>query len=108
MYLGDHARSMPEKPALIEAATGAVLTFRELDERSNRLAQYFHALGLRRGGHVAAMMENRRELLEVAWAAMRSGLYITAVNRYLTADEAGYIVDDCDAVVTICSSTLAR
>ena len=108
MYLGEHARSMPDKPALIEAGSGAVTTFRELDARSNRLAHYFYRLGLRRGGHVAVMMENRRELLEVGWAAMRSGLYVTAVNRYLTADEAGYIVDDCDATVTLCSAALSE
>ena len=34
---------------------------------------------------------------------MRSGLYITAINRYLTADEAEYIVNDCGAKVLVSS-----
>ena len=29
------------------------------------------------------------------WAALRSGLYFTAINRYLPADEAAYVVEDC-------------
>jgi fatty-acyl-CoA synthase len=48
-------------------------------------------------------MENTTRFLEVVWAARRSGLYLTAVNRYLTADEAAYIINDCDAQVLISS-----
>jgi len=107
MYLGTHALEIPDRPALIDGATGDVLTFRELDERSNRLAQYLHAQGLRRGGHIALFMENNMRFMEVAWAAMRSGLYVTAVNRYLTVEEAAYIIDDCDAEVLIASAARA-
>jgi long-chain acyl-CoA synthetase len=52
-------------------------------------------------------MENTLRYLEVVWAARRSGLYLTAVNRYLTADEAAYIIDDCDAQVLVASFTRA-
>jgi fatty-acyl-CoA synthase len=48
-FLGDFARLSPEKPAVVDAASGEALTYRELDERSNRLAQALHARGLRRG-----------------------------------------------------------
>jgi fatty-acyl-CoA synthase len=37
---------------------------------------------------------------------MRSGLYLTPINRYLTAPEAAYIVDNCDARVLIASGQL--
>jgi fatty-acyl-CoA synthase len=52
---------------------------------------------------VALFMENTPRFLEVVWAARRSGLYLTAVNRYLTVEEAAYIIDDCDAKVLISS-----
>ena len=42
------------------------------------------------------------------WATQCSGLYLTTVNRYLTAEEAAYIVDDCEAKALIASSTLRR
>ena len=107
MYIGTHARQTPDRPAVIDAGSGAVLTYRQLDDRSNQLAQFFSDIGLRRGDNVALFMENNIRFLEIVWAARRSGIYITAVNRYLTADEASYIVDDCDAQVLISSAARA-
>jgi len=103
MYPGHHASTAPDKAAAIHARTGEVLTYAELDARSNRLAQLLWAEGLRRGDHLAVFLENDLRYFEVAWAALRSGLYLTTVNRYLTAPEAGYIVDDCGAQVLISS-----
>ncbi|MBU6270334.1 MAG: acyl-CoA synthetase [Betaproteobacteria bacterium] len=102
-YLGDHARLHPDKPALINGSTGAVVSYRELDERSNRLAQCLHAAGLRRGDRIAIVMENNLRYLEVCWAALRSGLLIAPVNRYLTPDEAAYIINDSQARAVVSS-----
>jgi long-chain acyl-CoA synthetase len=107
MYVGHFARVMPEKPAAIHAGTGEVLTYRELDERSNRFAHYLYAIGLRRGDHIALFMENRLGFFEICWAAFRSGLYITTVNRYLTMDEAAYVIADCGARVLVASAERA-
>ncbi len=49
------------------------------------------------GDVVALLTDNRPEAFEVFWAAMRSGLYITAVNSHLTAGEVAYIVEDSGA-----------
>ena len=103
MYPGAHARTMPDRAAALHAETGEALTYRDLDARSNQLAQFLHANGLRRGDHMALLMENRLDYFVVMWAAIRSGLYITAINRYLTADEAAYIINDCAAQVLITS-----
>ena len=103
MSIGTHAQRAPDHPALIISSSGYILTYRELDERSNRLARLLQAQGVRRGDTVAMFMENNPRFMEVVWAARRSGLYLTAVNRYLTADEAAYIIDDSDAAVLISS-----
>ena len=58
MNPGIHAKTQPEKPAHIMAASGQVVTYAELDERSLRLAQLLYARGLRPGDHVAIYMEN--------------------------------------------------
>ena len=47
MYPGHHAQTSPDKAAAISARTGEVLTYAELDARSNRLAQLLWAEGLR-------------------------------------------------------------
>lgn len=106
MYIGTLAQKHPDKPAAIRPATGETRSFRELDERSNRLAQLLYASGLRRGDHVAMYLENNLAFFDVSFACMRSGLYLTPINRYLAAGEAAYIVDDCDARVLIASAAL--
>lgn len=107
-YLGDFARLAPDKPAVINGTTGQALSYRELDERSLRLARYLYDLGLRRGDHVAMLLENSTHCFEIAWAALRSGLVITAVNRYMTPDEAAYVIGDCDAKVVFSSAAMDR
>jgi fatty-acyl-CoA synthase len=97
----------PNAVAYRMAGSGETLTFRELDERSNRGAHLFRSLGLDAGDHVAILMENCLEFLEVAWAAQRCGLYYTAISRYLTFDEIAYIVADSGARVLVVSETTA-
>src|SRR5215470_9435495 len=97
MWPGAHAARTPDKPAYIMADSGEVVTYAELDARSNRLAHLFHDRGLRFGDHIALCMENTPRFLEVTWAAQRSGLVYTAINYHLTPDEVAYIVADCDA-----------
>ena len=107
MYPGTWAATTPEKPAAIMASTGAVLTYAELEDRSARFARHLHDLGLRRGDVIALLTENRLEAFVVYWAALRSGLYITAVNHNLSPAEAAYIVADCEAKVLIVSAAKA-
>ncbi len=108
MYPGIWAQRTPDKAAAIHAVSGETLSYRMLDDRSNQLAQLFWSQGLRPGDHVAIFMENNLRYFEVIWAALRSGLYLTTINRYLTGEEAGYILDNCDARVLIASHYLAE
>ena len=78
MYPGAHARDHPDQPALIMATSGEVVTFSQLEDRANRLAQFFRAVGLTRLDHVAFLMENNPRLLEcnAAARALRSVLHL--------------------------------
>ncbi|MER7448932.1 acyl-CoA synthetase [Nocardia beijingensis] len=107
MYPGAHVDRFPDKPAVIVAESGEALTYRELEEKSVRLARHLHDAGLRRGDHVALLSGNDPKIYEVYWAALRTGLYITAVNRHLSPSEISYIVDDCGARALIVSAGLA-
>jgi acyl-CoA synthetase (AMP-forming)/AMP-acid ligase II len=96
MHPGTFAERTPDKAAVV-MADGRCLSYRELEEASNRLAHVFRAAGLRRGDHVALVMENRPELLVALWAAQRSGLYYTPCSTHLNQEELRYVVDDCGA-----------
>lgn len=104
---GAHAAVDGQRPAVIMGGSGEVVTYAELDARSKRFAQLLHAAGLHPGDHVAVLMENHPRYFEVFWGAQRSGLYTTPINWHLTADEAGYIIEDCGATAVITSSALA-
>ena len=48
MHPYQHAQSHPERPAFVVADRGLALSYRELDEGSNRVARLLRALGLDR------------------------------------------------------------
>lgn len=106
MHPSAHARSAPERPAYIMADGGEVVTYGQLEGRSNQGAQLFRALGLTIGDTVAIWLENHPRFLEIAWAAQRAGLYYTCLSSRLTTEEAEYILRDCGAKVLITSATL--
>jgi fatty-acyl-CoA synthase len=107
VHPGIFAAKEPDRPAIVMGDSGAVVTYAELEARSNRVARLARDCGLKPGDGLAAIVENRPEMLELAWGAQRSGLQFTAVNRHLTAEEAGYIVSDCGARLLVTTSSLA-
>ena len=107
LYPGSAALLTPDKPAVIRPATGEELSYRDLEERSRRVAHYLRGAGLRPGDHVAVLSGNDVRMLEVYWGALRSGLYITAVNWHLTADEAAFVITDCGASALFVSAEAA-
>ena len=98
------AASAPDRPAYIMAGSGEVVTYKELEDRSNQCAQLFRKIGLKVGDAIAIYMENNPRYLEICWAAQRSGLYYTCISSRLTAPEAAYIIDDCGAKALFSSS----
>ncbi len=107
MHPGTYAADTPDAIAAVMTGTGETLSYGELDRRSAQLARVLRAAGLRPGDVVALLTENHLRAFEVYWAAMRSGLYITAVNYHLKPDEVAYIVSDSGAAVLIVSAEQA-
>ncbi len=101
------AAKTPDRTALVMAESGQSLSFQDLEDRSNQAAQAFRALGVSAGDHVAILLENRLDYFELIFAAQRSGIYFTAISRYLSNDEAAYILRDCGARVFIASKATA-
>jgi fatty-acyl-CoA synthase len=107
MYPGAYSKDHPDKPAVIMAGTGEIVTYGQLEERSLRLAQLLHDRGLRPGDTYSVLMENVPRYFEAVWAGFRSGMYVTPINRYLTVDEAGYILEDSNSKALIISDAMA-
>jgi long-chain acyl-CoA synthetase len=82
-------------------------TFAELNANANRLARALRARGIRGGDSIALMVSNRAEFAEAVAATQRTGLRFTPINWHLTADEAAYIVADCEAAAFVADARFA-
>ena len=89
------ARLMPDQPAIVAPAGSR--TFAQLNARTNQLVRALRSRGLVAGDSIALMCGNRPEFAEVLWATRRAGWRITPLNWHLTAEEAAYVIDNCDA-----------
>ena len=108
MHPGELAALGPDKPAYIIAESGETITRKQLDDHSMQASQLFRHLGLKRGDHIAILLENHPAMLQICLAAQRSGLYFTAISYRLQQEEVQYIVTDCQAKVFISSKSLAN
>ena len=85
----------PGQAALI--AGDRQLTFRQVDEMSDRLAAALQRLGVSRGDRVAAMLENSIEFVIALWAALKVGAVFVPINHAAKAAMLGFILGDAGA-----------
>ena len=108
MYPGAHAAATPDKLAIIHADTGETRTYAELNAHSVKLARHLREHGITAGDNIAFFSDNLPQVFETYWAGLRSGLYVTGVNYHLTAAEAAYILNDCEARALLVSASHAQ
>lgn len=97
----------PSAAAFVICSSGETVSFGELESRANQGAHLLRADGVNSGDHIAILMENRREFLEICFAADRAGVYYTTISTHLDFEEIAYILRDCDARILIASERYA-
>ena len=85
IYLARSATYWPDKAAVI--FKDQVLTYRALEERSNRLAHALRGLGLQKGDRVAIVSPNRPDIVVAECAFYKLGLVKVALNSRLSPQE---------------------
>lgn len=107
-WLGKRELLTPERLALVDDATGRRYTYRQLNERANRLAHVLrHQLAVGKGERVAVLAKNCIEYLDALFATGKLGAILVPLNWRLTADELAYILNDCSARVLIAGPEFA-
>jgi acyl-CoA synthetase (AMP-forming)/AMP-acid ligase II len=77
------------------------ITFRQFNERVNRLYHALHGRGLRKGDRFAILAYTRPEYMEAFGAAEKGGLIAVPVNYRLKGDELAYQLNDSGAKALI-------
>jgi len=95
----------PDKVAV--AAGKRRYTYRELAERSWRLANALRSAGLAKGDRVAALLFNSPAMLEAHFGVPAAGGILVAVNNRLSGPEIGYILQHSGAKYLLLDTGLA-
>src|SRR5262245_25607221 len=93
------ARETPDKIAIKLGSRH--MTWRDLDERSTRVAVGLQAAGLSGQQRVAFLAKNCLEYFEVSFGAAKLNAVVVAINWRLTAAEIAYTINDAEAAVLI-------
>ena len=107
MHPSVHARTHPDKPAIVMAASGETVSYAQLDARSNQVAQLLRARGIGVGDTVALCMENHPWFFCLTWGFQRAGVHFVCISSRLTAPELAYILEDSAAKLLFGSAYLA-
>jgi acyl-CoA synthetase (AMP-forming)/AMP-acid ligase II len=91
------ARERGDKPALIDAASGRVITYRQLDEAVRRVAAGLVARGLSKGDVFAIYSPNISEYAIAFHAVSLVGGTLTTLNPLYTVEEAAHQLRDARA-----------
>lgn len=87
----------PDREALVDVLTGRRFTYRQLNERANRLANGWRSRwDVEKGDRIAILAKNCPEYIEAFFAAAKLGAILVPVNIRLTGPELSYIFHDCE------------
>src|SRR6267143_2651817 len=89
-FLTRRAYVFPDKTAVVHGSRR--YTYRQLEERVNRLASALRAAGLGKHDRVAFLCPNIPPMLEAHYGVPAAGGVLVAINTRLSSDEIGYIL----------------
>jgi long-chain acyl-CoA synthetase len=104
-YLRQSAERFPDKAALI--ASGKRLTYSQLDDLSDELAQGLVNRGIGRGDRVVLFLDNSAEAVVSIFAVLKAGAVFSPVNPSTKADKLAYILNNCGARALIVQQKIA-
>jgi fatty-acyl-CoA synthase len=103
-FLYRAAYMYPDKVAVVHGKRR--YTYRELAERSWRLANALRSAGLAKGDRVATLLFNSPAMLEAHFGVPAAGGILVAVNNRLSSTEIGYILQHSGARYLLADVTL--
>jgi amino acid adenylation domain-containing protein len=98
------AARTPDAPAVVYE--GESLTFRQLDERANRIANHLRRLGVGPEVRVGLYLERGLEMMPAIFGVMKAGGAYVPVDPSHPAERAGYVLEDSAVSVILTQERL--
>ncbi|WP_221456412.1 AMP-binding protein [Saccharothrix tamanrassetensis] len=89
----------PDRPAVVDDLGS--LTYKEVDERTTRLAHGLRDLGVGAGGKVAVLCRNHRGFVETVAACVKLGAHIVLLNTGLSAGQVAVVLREQDVSLVV-------
>ncbi|MCH8828187.1 MAG: AMP-binding protein, partial [Planctomycetes bacterium] len=87
---------------------GSTLTFGDLEQRSNRWANYLRTSGFQAGDRLAVYLPNCLELIDVYLACTKTGVIFTPINVLYREREIRHILSDAQPRQVLTRADLRR
>ena len=86
----------PEREAYVDSHSALRLSYAELNERCNRMANALLGAGIQKGERVGLLLMNSAEFMESYFALAKIGAVVVPLNWRLVADELEFILKDSE------------
>src|SRR5712664_641367 len=94
----------PERTAVV--FYGRTISYRELREATDRLANALAARGVKKGDRVALYLLNSPQFIIAYFAALKCGATVTPISPVYTSHEVRHQLNDSGARVVVCQDIL--
>ena len=91
--LTESAKTAGQRPAVW--ARGRTLSYRELDERSNQLANFLRQQGIAKGDRIGIFFPKAVESLVAMFGALKAGAIYVPLDPQQPAERISYIIGNC-------------
>ena len=98
-FLEQSTRRTPSKVALV--CDGRRLTYAEIDQMANRLANALEERGVTRGDRVVLFLPNSVELVVGIFAVLKANATFVVVNNTTKPDKLSHLIENCRATALI-------
>ena len=100
------AREVPQKTAIVLGSQR--VSYQELDEGANRVANALISLGMKKGDHVAVLMSHCPEWLINYFGLVKAGGIVVILNSMLKAPELGSLLRHSDSKTLITEKSFSQ
>lgn len=102
------ARLTPDREAVYDVPGNRRYTYRELNERACRLANYLRSeMGIRRGDRVGIIAQNGIHFVDLLYGLAKIGAILVPFNWRVKPYELQYMSNDCEPSAMICGPQFA-